>query len=236
MFRPTYPFRLLLLAAALAGTAPAARAQTLLTNAGDPIVGVAATAGSSSSAFSTVGGGFNQYPAGEAPPNAIDRDVGTKYLNFGGRGTGFIVNPSLQPNPPPNPQRNILNSFRFFTGNDAPERDPRTVTIEGTNTPNATTTTTASWAVLYSGQAGLNTDPGRTSAGDFVTFVAGEGFDSYRVLVTDLRGATSLVQFAEIQLVYDPAIPVPEPAAVGGVALALAAFARLRRRQLKKAA
>src|SRR5262249_57515534 len=99
----------------------------------NPIVGIVATPGSATSTAGTVGTtpNVNNWPAAESPPNAIDNNTATKYLNFAKTNTGFIVTPSAM---------SVLTSFQLFTANDSPERDPTTVSIEGTNSPNATTT------------------------------------------------------------------------------------------------
>jgi hypothetical protein len=125
----------------------AARAQVIVTSPGNPIVGVAATVGGPTSTLATVGtvAGANNYPATENPPNAIDTVLTTKYLNFQKNNAGFIVTPSAS---------SVLTSFRLATGNDAPDRDPLTLAIEGTNSANATTTLNSVWTLPYSGPSG----------------------------------------------------------------------------------
>lgn len=227
MLRPHHLFYLFLLAA-VAVTAPVARAQTTITAPGNPIVGVGATAGSSSSTLGVAGNGSPNYPGNEGPTNSIDQNITTKYLNFGGTNVGFIVTPSSPL---------ILNTFGFFTANDAAGRDPLRITLEGTNSPNATTTLNSTWSLIYNGPTGLVNQLGRQQSGDVIQFTANTPFQSYRLLVTQTRG-DNIMQFGEVFLQNDPAVPIPEPAAVFGVAaLALGALARLRRgRQLKNAA
>src|SRR5262245_33243514 len=105
---------------------------TDVTAPGNPIVGIAATFGSATSTAATAGGGSgNAFPTAENPSNAINNNQGDKYLNFQQAGAGFIVTLSTAA---------IVTGFRFSTANDAVERDPATITIEGTNSPNATTT------------------------------------------------------------------------------------------------
>jgi hypothetical protein len=65
-----------------------------------------------------------RYPAAENPPKAIDATLGTKYLNFGGAGSGFIVTPS---------SAIAVESFQIRTGNDAPGRDPASWELYGFN-------------------------------------------------------------------------------------------------------
>src|SRR4051794_4155819 len=88
---------------------------------GDPIVAIAAFAGADASSSST------NSPASQGADKLIDNNLGTKYLNLQKTGAGVIVHP-LQNGP-----KTIIHAFRIATGDDAPERDPITITIEGTN-------------------------------------------------------------------------------------------------------
>ena len=65
-----------------------------------------------------------RYPAAESPAMALDGVTTTKYLNFGGNGSGFIVTPLL-----PIP----VESFRITTANDALGRDPASWALYGRN-------------------------------------------------------------------------------------------------------
>jgi hypothetical protein len=193
-----------------------------VTAPGNPIAGVAATLGSSTSLLAVAGGGSgNAYPTAESPPNAINNNQGDKYLNFQQSGAGFIVTPSAL---------SVLTGVHFSTGNDAVERDPEIITIEGTNDPNATTTLNSSWTLIYNGVTGLATDPGRNTFGQPVSFTNTLSFASYRVLVQTVRTPTSAnsFQFGEIELLA----PVPEPSSLilAGMGVSAAAW-RWRRRK-----
>ena len=67
----------------------------------------------------------SNYPAGEAPANAIDGNGGTKYLNFARTNTGIIVTPQAA--------STVVKAIALSTANDAVERDPTSVAIYGTN-------------------------------------------------------------------------------------------------------
>jgi hypothetical protein len=86
-------------------------AQQDVTQPGDPVV-----ASSSNS------------PGSEGVANAIDGKP-TKYLNFdtrtGGKPSGFIVTPSIG--------RTVVTGLTMQSANDAPERDPKIITLEGSN-------------------------------------------------------------------------------------------------------
>ncbi len=167
-----------------------------VTAPGDPIAGVAALPGSSTSSLATPGvvPNYNNYPNWEGPTNAIDDDPFFKYLNFQIVNAGFIVTPS---------EASVLSGLRFTTGNDSPERDPMTVVIEGTNDANATLTLNSSWVTVYIGPSGLATDPGRDTPGAVMSFSNGASFKSYRLLVLSVRdipGPANSFQFGEVEL------------------------------------
>ncbi len=174
-----------------------ARAQGVdITASGTPLVGVAATPGSSASLLAVPGtiGNFNNYPALESPPNAIDDVVATKYLNFQKNNAGFIVTPASP---------SVLAGFLFTTANDSPERDPMNVLIEGSSDANATVSLNSNWVSIYSGISGLATDPGRLTPGTAVSFPNSVSYASYRLLVWNVRELPVIAnsfQFAEIEL------------------------------------
>jgi hypothetical protein len=199
-----------------------------VTAPGNPIAGVAATVGSSTSTLATVGSmqGVNSYPASAPPPSAIDNlfgaaNGGSKYQNFAETGAGFIVTPTAM---------SVLTGVDFSTGNDAPERDPLTITIEGTNSPNAASTLNSSWTLIYNGVTGLAMDPGRNAFGSQVSFPNQQSFTSYRVLVQSVRNGAiaNSFQFQEIQLLA--AVPEPSSLILCGLG-ACAAVGRRRRRK-----
>jgi hypothetical protein len=192
-----------------------------VTAPGNPIAGVAATVGSPTSSLATVGSipGANNYPASAPPPSAIDNLFGaanpaSKYQNFAETGAGFIVTPTAM---------SVITGVDFSTANDAPERDPLTITIEGTNSPNAASTLNSSWTLIYDGVTGLANDPGRNAFGSQVSFPNQQSFTSYRVLVQSVRngGVANSFQFQEVQLLA--AIPEPSSLILFGLGVCAAA-------------
>jgi len=198
-----------------------------VTSPGAPIVGVAATPGSATSTAATIGtaAGVNNYPAAESPDKAIDNDTPTasKYLNFQKTNAGFIT--TLTTNGP----QATLSGLRFTAGNDAPERDPATVVIEGTNAANPTVTLNSAWTQIYSGPSGLAVDPGRNLPGTTVTFPTSAAYSSFRVLVTGVRtdASANSFQFNEIELI---GTTVPEPGSIALLSLGGLGLLTRRRR------
>lgn len=135
----------------------------------------------------------SNYPVGEPPSAAIDGDDFTKYLNFGGSGTGFIVTPGSS----------VIQSMSLVTGNDAPGRDPFTFELYGTN--DAITSTDNSlgnlenWNLISSG--GLTPPADRNTAYPTVDFANGVSFSSYRLIFPTLSGSPdeTLMQISEVQ-------------------------------------
>ena len=174
----------------------------VIARAGDSIVGVYnTTAGGPTGAR---GGSVSFFS--EEPPQAIDNNVNTKYLNFGsltipyvpgqilGIGTGFYVTPNIS-------NASIAIALRFATGNDEPDRDPLTVTLEGTNSTALDLGT--GWGLLYNGSTGINptADPGRKTFVPQQNFSNSIAYRSYRLLVTSQRNAAWCVQYAESQII-----------------------------------
>ncbi len=63
-------------------------------------------------------------PAAEGVINALDNTT-SKYLNFLDLGSGFTVTPAVGPK--------VVTALRFYTANDAVERDPASYLFEGSN-------------------------------------------------------------------------------------------------------
>ena len=106
--------------------------------------------------------GFNQGPdtnigpppAGEVESHAID-DVGQKYLNFLDLNSGFAVTPSA------NPTKTPVTALRFYTANDAEERDPASFQLLGSDAGLA-----GPWTAIASGNLAL--PAGRNAGGNTV--------------------------------------------------------------------
>jgi hypothetical protein len=143
--------------------------------------------------------GNSNHPGGEPPSALLDDNTGTKYLNFGRENSGFVV---TLPDP------TILESFRIATANDAPERDPFSFHIWGTNdpVPNGTSARFANWTSIDMGDMSAEIGPlGRLTYSPVIDFTNGAAYTSYRVLfptVRDSAGANSM-QVAEFEFFLD---------------------------------
>ncbi len=170
-------------------------------------------------AFDTDTGASSSFPGGEAPGFAIDGNSGTKYLNFGGVNTGFIVTPSGG--------ASVISAFTMTTGNDAPSRDPNAYVIYGTN--DAITSAQNSdggnenWVRIQGGT--LNPPGGRGAAYDSEAVTNSTAFTSYRFDVVG-NGGDGLMQFAEIQF---EGTFIPEPSSAMLAMLGLLPVFRRRR-------
>jgi hypothetical protein len=215
---------------AVLGFATAVQAQSDVTAPGDTIVAI------------DTDGTVGSSPAAEPVANAINNQR-IKYLNFGEPtgatselNTGFIVTPSLGSGI----GGTILSGVRLYTANDAPERDPASIVLEG-----SLTGATGPWLPIFSGPLDLPTGRNLTTApfsgttpinaaSDFlqtIMFGNSQAFTSYRVIFPTVRNSTTAnsMQIADVELL---GVAVPEPstfALVGAGLLGLMIAARRRR-------
>ena len=180
----------------------------------DSINAVWNTVAGGNSTTSTEGTGVGQWMSGTGPANAIDGNTATKYLNFGklgagessadqGVGTGFYITPSRG--------ASILTQFQMATADDVPDRDPLSITIEGSNATGTGLTLGSNWTSLYSGSSGLVTDPGRASWGEVLSIANSNPYTSYRLLITSQAGVANCMQYGEVAFMGSV---VPEPSTV----------------------
>jgi len=153
-------------------------AQQDVTQPGDPII-----ASSSNS------------PGSEGVANAIDNQQ-TKYLNFDSRTpepirpSGFVVSPSVGVT--------RVTGMRIQSANDAPERDPKTVTLEGSNDATVTSFSEGNWEMITTINVPDYTARFQTQEFFFENFKA---FRHYRWTVTETRTANGCcMQVAEVEL------------------------------------
>jgi hypothetical protein len=133
----------------------------------------------------------------ESVGNVIDGDLSTKYLNRAqetpkspGIDTGFAVTPKMG--------STVITQIQFATANDVPDRDPMTITLEGSNDANALQSQAKDFTLIYEGTTGLDAD--RNNVGQVITFPNTVAYKSYRILVTQTRTAGDSTQYSEVYL------------------------------------
>ncbi|MBC7808616.1 MAG: discoidin domain-containing protein [Akkermansiaceae bacterium] len=138
------------------------------------------------------------FPGGENPANVIDNDFGTKYLNFDETGTFLTFTPLLT--------QTVVTELAITSANDAPERDPASFLLAGSNDGvNFTTISDGSFP-----------DFTARFQEQVVTFSNDTAYQFYRLTIPTIRdaGAANSIQFAEVRLGGTSAsvVTVPEPA------------------------
>ncbi len=149
------------------------------------------------------------YSGSEGPDKAIDNLSSSKYLNFTKENSGLVVTPQVG--------ATLVTDVRFATANDAPERDPLTYQLQGSNNFNTASPnpSTATWTTIASGSTGLDLDPGRNVAGPAVSFSNLTYYKSYKLIFPTLRNSSSAnsMQVAEIELI---GVAIPADTAQNG--------------------
>src|SRR5262249_36861100 len=134
-------------------------------------------------------------PASEGVKNAIDGTT-AKYLNFDmandAKPAGFVVTPSLG--------SSWVFGISLETANDAPDRDPKEVTLEGSNDdPTTLSWTMGNWTMIVD-IANIPAITNRYTSQTFY-FTNYAAYKSYRFTVLHTQGpSTCCFQTAEVQL------------------------------------
>jgi hypothetical protein len=150
-------------------------------------------------------------PASEAVANAIDNKT-TKYLNFDSgqnnvfKPSGFVVTPSVG--------KTLVTGIAMQSANDSPNRDPKTITLEGSNDDTITSfsggnwtfitgiTNITAWTTLYPDPDTTdNFDPSRFQTQTFL-FDNVTPYKHYRWVVTETQTTPNncCMQIAEVEL------------------------------------
>ncbi|MDP7649958.1 MAG: sugar-binding protein, partial [Candidatus Thalassarchaeaceae archaeon] len=133
-------------------------------------------------------------PGGEQAPNAIDDNDQTKYLNFDGANntpSGLTITTS----------GGVVTGLGLTSANDAPDRDPATFVLSGSNDGGATFTEIASGDVAVFGARFER---------QVVSFENEASYTTYELIfptVANEAGANSM-QIAEIELLGIPTVPI----------------------------
>ena len=173
--RSSYIWSLVVALLAMAGTA--VQAQKNVLQPGDPAIASSANS-----------------PGSEGVANAID-GTQAKYLNRDSatpsKPAGFVVSPSVGVT--------WVTGLAMQSANDSPERDPKSITLEGSNDDKVTGFNSGTWEVIYTNDA----IPAFTARFQTQTFL----FDNFRpykhyrwTLLATATANTCCMQIAEVQL------------------------------------
>lgn len=131
----------------------------------------------------------SSYPDNEAPPNVVDGTL-AKYLNFGGKGSGFIVTP--------NSGSSTIQSLQLTTANDANGRDPTSWEIWGTNSSIVSADNSDGlgepWTFIGGGPVTL--PAARDTLGSIIPVTNSTAYSSYK-MVFPTNAGDDLFQIAE---------------------------------------
>lgn len=214
--------------ALLAGTTAVSPAVAIF-SATDAIIGGARVGGDFVEGSEGTTGGVNNWPGAEPPSDLINGIIGgggEKYLNFAELDTGFIITPNAGPS--------IVTSMELWVANDAPERDPASFEVWGTNADvsGGGVITISSFTLISSGSLdlplGRDTVPDATGLSEVVAIGDGNAYTCYMVLFPTVRDsvAANSMQLSEIQ--FDGVV-IPEPGSTVLAALSLGLLLRRRR-------
>jgi hypothetical protein len=162
----------------------------------DALQGVKQTVKGGPTTF-TMDGDYGGDGTQEPPANALDGDPASKYFchvqngtKAPGVDTGLLITPKMG--------SSIVTGLEFYTGSDMPDRDPMTVTLEGSNDPKAATEGFKDFTLIYEGTSGLDSEPDRGKAGTQVNFSNSTAYKTYRLLITKTRSTTDATQYGEV--------------------------------------
>jgi len=142
-----------------------------------------------------------RWPSGEAPSYAIDDNIDTKYLHFRDREesgeVGIIITPLAAGS-------TVVQGLAFVTGGDAPDRDPISFVLYGSNG----TADVGPWTQIASGPVpdfiGGNW-PRKTATETPMIFSNSTAYAHYKLMFPDIQGGIgSLFQISEIELLEEP--------------------------------
>ena len=120
-------------------------------------------------------------PKNENPSLAIDDQPATKYLNFDGAGSGLELKI----------KNSVVNGISITSANDAPERDPKSFIISGSNDGE-------SFEEIASGSIPVSRGRGKLKT---MKFKNRKSFSHYRIIFPELAGAGKIpMQIAELEL------------------------------------
>ena len=156
------------------------------------------------SSTAVTGTTMGTYYPGEIPSNLFDNDLGTVYTSYGpcsyslynltrGEKTGFYL--TLK--------NGSITMVAFYMGTNSLhwERDPLTITIEGSNLQGSALVRGSSWTLIYNDSSGLNYNKTTSTLGAIQIVPSFPmAFASYRLLVTAKKGIEPCASYSEFGL------------------------------------
>ena len=138
----------------------------------------------------------DNHPGGEHAGLAIDNNSSTKYLNFDKLDTGLTITTG----------GGVVTGLGLTSANDAPERDPASFVLSGSNDGGATFTEIATGDIAAFGARFERQE---------VSFDNSTAYTTYRVVFPTVANADAAnsMQIAEIELLGQAAEVQPEPEA-----------------------
>jgi len=151
------------------------------------------------------------WPGGEYPALAIDNDITTKFLHFGGETgpTGFVVAPAVG--------STLVTGLTLTTANDSPNRDPASFEIYGSNDG-----IDGPFELIASGDIvdfiDVNEYPRFTENVTPIIFENTAVYTHYRVMFPTIRDAANAnsMQIAEVELLGAPSDGWTDSVTIGG--------------------
>lgn len=159
------------------------------------------TAGGNGS-LSRPGEGPGTYKHDRPPIDGMDYNILTRYKSYGSCGNNSNasecgINTGLHWIF--GSCASLIVGLQFSTGERDQNRDPLTITIEGSNQNSSNLLLGSSWTMIYNGSTGLENVTDRTKYGTVVWMLDNVlWFTSYRLLVTSKRGPSDSVDYADV--------------------------------------
>jgi hypothetical protein len=121
-------------------------------------------------------------PGKEVPKRAIDDNRNTKYLNFDGKGSGLVISTA----------KGVISGLSLISANDAPERDPRSFLLSGSND-----------GVKFTEIARGSVPPFKARhQKKRISFANDKAYSKYKLIFPDLAGKDDIpMQIAEVELI-----------------------------------
>ncbi|CAF1059736.1 unnamed protein product [Adineta ricciae] len=152
----------------------------------------------------TAGNAVGQYVVRHPPSYACDNNTKTKYQSFGwcslsnfnisgcGHNTGLYF--ELESG------ATLVIGLRICEAISRRARNPKIVSLEGSNQSGIDLTLGASWTLIYQGSAEVYDIPSHEDCGRIITFTNTVRYSSYRFLVLETVSKADSTDYSEVQL------------------------------------